>query len=323
MPNDEPRVLDPAGVVFGVGVPVAAAVVGLLLTYTWMDRLPDRLATHWSTSMPDGFSSPTSFAWTFALITLLIGGGCSAVAALAAALLVMRRAMLLTGLTVVGLLTTLQVAILATQLDVADASSVRLPGWAIGGGVALGFCVGCLGARFLTDYRPRPPARGVPDANLPRASRETVTDTVGFGPWGIGVFVVVCVVAGLVASNFVGSTWPLAAAAPLVVIVVAVMRYRVTVDADGVRVTNLGMTSLDVGIAEIEGARVIEVSPFKDFGGWGLRTKGRGRYAIATRSGPAVQVSTAGALTLTVTSDRAETMAGAINAWADSFHNRN
>ncbi|KAA0025002.1 DUF1648 domain-containing protein [Antrihabitans cavernicola] len=311
------RTFDPVGVLFGIGLPVVAAVVGVLVTHLWRHRLPDRLATHWSGAAPNGFSDPTTSAWTFALITLLVAGGCCAVAALAQPLLIMRRAMLLIGLTVLGLLVTLQLTILIVQLDITDSSDVRLPTWAIGVGALGGFCVGVIGAALLRDHRRKPAAPEPPAPDLPRGQRTAVLDTVGFTRTGTATFAVVALGVAALGWWFVGSFWPVVAVVPVLVVVVGVMRYRIVVDGDGIRVRNLGMTSIDVGIDEIEGARVTEVSPFKDFGGWGLRAKGRGRYGIVTRTGPAIEVRTAGALTLTITTDHAQEMAGALNSWAD------
>ena len=120
------KTFDPAGVIFGVVVPVLAAALGVIVARLWSARLPDQIATHWSGTQPDGFTSPTTSAWTLAIVTVIVGGGCSAVAALAHALLLMRRTMLMIGLTVVGLITVLQLAILARQLDATDVGSVEV-----------------------------------------------------------------------------------------------------------------------------------------------------------------------------------------------------
>lgn len=68
---------------------------------------------------------------------------------------------------------------------------------------------------------------------------------------------------------------------------------------------------------ETTGARVISVSPGRDFGGWGIRFKGKGRYGIITTKGPAAQITMAGGNILTITTERAEELAGAINTLAD------
>ena len=104
---------------------------------------------------------------------------------------------------------------------------------------------------------------------------------------------------------------------PVGLLIVSLLRFRVIVDPSGIRVVNMGMTALQYGIDEIEGARVDVIKPFDDFGGWGLKVKGRRNYGVVTRTGPAVIVTTACGDRLTVTSARAEDMAGALNAFAD------
>ncbi|PBC36646.1 DUF1648 domain-containing protein [Rhodococcus sp. ACS1] len=313
------RVVDPAGAVFGLLLPVIAALSGVILTKVWEPRLPPQIATHWTTTSPDGFSTPMSSAWTFALVTVLFGGGCAAIAALAQAMLMMRRTMLVVGLSVVGLILTVQVLLLYVQLDVTDPADTELPLWSLGLGVVIGAVVGLIGAALLRDYRPRVAATGTPDPRLPRADDPaTVADTVGFGTVGSLVLLLLLgVVPALAVCLLVDAWWPLAVFVPVGLLIVSLLRFRVIVDRTGIRVVNMGMTALQYGIEEIEGARVDVIAPFDDFGGWGLKVKGRRNYGVVTRTGPAVIVTTACGDRLTVTSARAEEMAGALNAFAD------
>ncbi|MGW4332194.1 DUF1648 domain-containing protein [Rhodococcus koreensis] len=313
------RVVDPAGAVFGLLLPVIAALSGVILTKVWEPRLPAQIATHWTTTSPDGFSTPMSSAWTFALVTVLFGGGCAAIAALAQAMLMMRRTMLVVGLSVVGLILTVQVVLLSVQLDITDPADTELPLWSLGLGVVIGAVVGLIGAALLRDYRPRVAATGTPDPRLPRADDPaTVADTVGFGTVGSLVLLLILGVApALAVCLLVDGWWPLAVFVPVGLLIVSLLRFRVIVDRTGIRVVNMGMTALQYGIEEIEGARVDVIRPFDDFRGWGLKLKGRRNYGVVTRTGPAVIVTTACGDRLTVTSARAEEMAGALNAFAD------
>lgn len=311
------RVFDPVGVIFGVALPLAAAATVLIVANAWNSRLPAEIASHWSGRTPDGFSDPMSLAGVFALIIVIVGGGCCGVAALAQALLLMRRAMLLIGLTVVGLLLTLFVSVLWIQLDVTSVADVELPSNAIAIGVLVGLAAGALGAALLRDHRDRAPATEPPSPELPRGPMHAVRDIVGFGRVGTVVVAVIALGSAWLAGVFVGSAWPLFAALPVVVVLLALMRFDVIVDAAGVRVRNCGLTSIDIGMDEVLGAKVDHVSPFKDFGGWGLRSKGHRRYGIVTNTGPAVVISTADGLVLTITSTKADAMAGALNSWAD------
>ena len=311
------KTFDPAGVIFGVVVPVLAAALGVIVARLWSARLPDQIATHWSGTQPDGFTSPTPSAWTLAIVTVIVGGGCSAVAALAHALLLMRRTMLMIGLTVVGLITVLQLAILARQLDATDVGSVEVPGWALGVGTAVGFSVGLLGASLLRDYRERVPADAPPPEALPRADEELpIIESLGAGRVALVVLFAILGAGAALTCWLSQSWWPIAIFLPLAVLPVSLMRYELVVDRSGLHISSLGMAAFDYSLDEITGASVREVDPFGDFGGWGLRVKGRGNYAVATAKGPAVFVTFANGERLTVTTPNADRIAGALNTLA-------
>ncbi|WP_072691566.1 DUF1648 domain-containing protein [Rhodococcus marinonascens] len=314
------RVVDPAGALFGLLLPVVAALSGILLTKTWEPRLPAEISTYWTTTSPNGFATPTSSAWTFALMTVLFGGGCSAISALAPAMLMMRRMMLVVGLSVVGLILTVQVVMLSIQLDVFDPTDTELPLWPLGLGVVLGAAVGVTGAAVLRDYRRRVSATHPPDPRLPRATTPgAVADTVGFGTVGSLVLLALLGIAPAIAvSLLVDGWWPAAVFVPLGLLIVSRVRFQVVVDQSGIRVVNMGMTALRYGIDEIEGARVDLIKPFDDFGGWGFAVKGPRNFGVVTKTGSAVIVTTACGDRLTVTSARAEEMAGFLNSFADS-----
>ncbi|WP_068276068.1 DUF1648 domain-containing protein [Aldersonia kunmingensis] len=314
------RIFDPWGLAFGVLLPLLAAASGLVLTSIWESRLPTEIVTHWGLDGPDGYSTPMSFAWVFALVTMFVGGGCASFAALAQALLMWRRIMLVTGLVVTGLLSTLLVAVLWVQLDTAKGDDVELPGAAIGLGVLIGSALGVLGASLLRDYRVRVPALGPPDAKLPRGAAEPWRMVGGFGTVGIVVIAAIGVGIALLACGTIGSTWPLWVGLPVIVLVVGGLRYDVTIDSTGVRVRNFGLTTFDVDMDEIIGAKLTDVAAFKDFGGWGLRAKGPGRYGVITQRGTAVEIGTASGLTLTITTPQAEEVVGALNTWASQQH---
>lgn len=316
-PAMKQRTFDPAGVIFGVLLPIAAASLGLIAVRMWRSRLPDQIATHWSGTEPDGFMNPSTSAWTLAIVIVLVGGGCSAVASLAHALLIMRRTMLMIGLTVVGLVTVLQLAILARQLDVTSVDHVEVPAWALGVGTLVGFCVGLLGASLLRDYRERVAAESPPPASLPRADAELpIVEPLGAGPVGITILFAVLAGAATLTCWLLQSWWPIVIFLPLAVLPVSLMRYELVVDRAGIHVRSLGMAAFDYSLDEITGASVRTIDPFTDFGGWGLRVKGRGNYAVATAKGPAVFVTFANGQRLTISTKDAESIAGTLNSLA-------
>ena len=313
------RQVDPVGALLGLVVPVLCAGAVLLLTRSWSPRLPDEVATHWSGTTADSFGSPMSSAWTAALLIVLIGGGCCAVAALAQAQLLMRRSMLAIGLGVTGTVTAVFLAGLAGQLDTTDAAQASMPASSAVVGMWLGVAAGWAGGWLLRDGRERKPATSRPDPALPRGRVDLpVVEQVGTGTGTTAALSAFVLVPTLVVCAVTRSLWPLGLIAPVGLLVLGLLRYTVVVDANGIRVSNLGSAALGYDLDEIVGAKVTETQPFADWGGWGLRTKGRGRYGLVTRSGPAVVVTTASGHELTVTATKAAEMAGALNTLADA-----
>ncbi|MGV8872674.1 MAG: DUF1648 domain-containing protein [Rhodococcus sp. (in: high G+C Gram-positive bacteria)] len=308
------RRFDPAGVVFGVVVPLAVAALGLVLAYLWQGRLPDRVATHFSGTEPDDLADPLSNAWTLAIVIVLVGGGCSAVASSARVLLIMRRTMLIIGLTVVGMIGVLQVATLTRELDLTSGQSVTIPGWAIAVGTVVGFATGLFGASTLRDHRERVVATSPPHTDLPRCSAELplVVQVGASRVAGITV-VAVSLAAAALTCYLSDSLWPIFLFVPLTILTVSLLRFTVHIDSDGLYVSSLGMAAFDYDIDEITGASVRTVDPMKDFGGWGLRIKGRGNYAVATAAGPAAFVTFANGDRLTIGAAGAATIAGTLN----------
>ncbi|CCQ14155.1 Hypothetical membrane protein [Rhodococcus sp. AW25M09] len=308
------RTFDPAGVMFGVLVPLVVAALGLVLAHLWQGRLPDQVATHFSGTEPDDLADPLSNTWTLAIVIVLVGGGCSAVASLARVLLIMRRTMLIIGLTVVGMIGVLQIATLTRELDLTSGQSVTIPGWAIAAGTVVGFAGGLFGASRLRDHRERVVATCVPHTDLPRCSAELpLVVRVGASRVAGITVMVVSLAAAALTCYLSGSLWPIFLFVPLTILTLSLLRFTVHIDQDGLYVSSLGMAAFDYDIDEITGASVRTVNPAKDFGGWGLRVKGRGNYAVATETGPAAFVTFANGDRLTIGSDAAEKIAGTLN----------
>lgn len=313
------RLFDPVGAAFGIALPLLAGASILILTRQWEPRLPEQIATHWSGTTADGFGSPMSAAWTVALIVVLVGGGCSAIAALAQAQLMMRRFMLATGLGVTGLIVGVWFGALAAQLGIDDPATAPLPTWPMVAGLWAGVLLGWLSGKFLRDGRERKVATAAPDPALPRGRTELpVVDPVGTGTGTTVALTLLVLVPILIVCAATQSWWPLGMAVPLLVPMLGLLRFTVVVDDHGLRVTNLATTVVEYGIDELVGAQVTETRPFQDWGGWGLRTKGRNRYGLVTVSGPALVFRTASGHEFTVTTARAEEMAGALNSLADA-----
>lgn len=316
-PAAQPRI-DPAGAAFALFLPLFGAALILATTALWADRLPDPLATHWSGSGgPNGYSGLWSDAWTLSAVLIVVGGGCAAPAASARGQLMLRRILLVTAAIVSGLITAVALAMRVTQLDLADPSQARLGWWPMGAGVAAGTAIGLLGAWLLRDRRVPVPAAAPPNPALPRRpDRTALTLTAGVPDRVLIVMLAVLAVLAVGTCLLAGSVWPLAIYAPILWLILVTARYRIVIGPEAITVVSAGLTMMTYWIDEVVGAQVTTVNPFVDFGGWGLRATGRGRYAVATASGPAVRIETACGDVLTVTTDRAEDAAGLINTLA-------
>ncbi len=66
--------------------------------------------------------------------------------------------------------------------------------------------------------------------------------------------------------------------------------------------------------ADIASVRAIDVDPFAEFGGWGLRYGLDGRYGVVLRRGEALEVTRVGGRRFVVTVDDAQTAAAALAA---------
>lgn len=314
----ESRTFDPAGVVFGLAVPVVSAGAVLLLARVWQPRLPATLATHFGGAGADGFTDTGATAWTFVLAILFVGLGTSAIAALAHALLMMRRTMLILGSAVTGLLVALWIGLSLAHLDLVPPQQVESPTTAAVVGILVGGGIGVLGAALLRDHRERRSATERPDPRLPRRPVTLpIVAHLGLGPRTTAILIAVAVLGSIGVCRLAGSWWLLAVFLPVGVLAIGLFRFRVVVDESGLRVFNTGMCALGYGVDELVGAEVTEVAPFRDFGGWGLRINGRGNYGVVTDTGPALVFTAANGQRVTVTTDRAHDMAGALNALAD------
>jgi hypothetical protein len=161
------------------------------------------------------------------------------------------------------------------------------------------------------------PADAPPPEALPRADEELpIIESLGAGRVALVVLFAILGAGAALTCWLSQSWWPIAIFLPLAVLPVSLMRYELVVDRSGLHISSLGMAAFDYSLDEITGASVREVDPFGDFGGWGLRVKGRGNYAVATAKGPAVFVTFANGERLTVTTPNADRIAGALNTLA-------
>lgn len=111
--------------------------------------------------------------------------------------------------------------------------------------------------------------------------------------------------------------WLIALVALIMVAAMTTLQWRVVVDQRGLTATGLfGFPRLHVPREDIVAAAVIDVSPLRDYGGWGIRPGSRGNWGVITRGGEAIEVQRRNGANVVVTVDDAATGAGLLTTLA-------
>lgn len=331
--NDDARRSRIAFLWVGVIAPLGILILAAATIIAWMPVLPDPIATHWGTDGVDGFSPK----WVYVVVTVGIG----------AAVVVLDAALALTAhrfpqnssstigpwsstarfLGAVNLGVAVMIAVIALagagiQRGLADAADAP----DIGGWVALGFglliAAAVLGW-FLQPQSPLVSAEPEPLApSIPLGSSERV---VWFGTATMarsGVIVLVVALAVLVITTvFVAASgrgeWGMLAALTVVMTLVTgtMIVFRVRVNSEGLRARSLfGWPSNHVPLDRIAQVDVVQLDPFREFGGWGWRLAVDGRRGIVLRAGEALQVTQTNGRVFVVTVDGASDAAAVLDA---------
>lgn len=302
------------GTLTAVPFSVAAAVyVGLFLAR--YDRLPGRIATHFSADgKADDFVSRAAALW--------FGGGLLVGLGLLFTVLTVHgkdgAGSRLTAAVGVGTAVTLGYPLVVTVLvntDVQDPAKVQLPMWHMAVLLLAGVAAGAL-SWWLIGAGPSP-APVPPIPSLPLAEDEAAT-------WSRAVFSrALLFVSGALAACglFALATGPWwTGLLPLVLSLAccAFASIRVTVDRRGLTVasTVLPRPRLSVPLGNIVGADSVEVNAVGDFGGWGYRIR-PDRRGMVLRSGEALSARTAGGREYVVTVDDSTTAAALLNGLVD------
>jgi hypothetical protein len=314
-------------VVIGAVVPIVIAAVGIAVMLSWSADLPDPVAIHWNGSgEPDGFGS-------LAGLTLMIGGiaaGFGAIVTLATLFQsagVYTRTLLGTSVWLSTLITVGVVGSVYMQRGLADARDVG-----DGAGVGFWLLAGAVGGLLLAVpaalLAPRAPLVAHDEAATPalglaereRAvwSRSTAPQSWLFAVLFGGVFLLLGVATVSLAVSGEPYWSTLLIAVLLLLVAVGTSFWRVRVSSTGFAVRSLlGLPRFTVPIEQIESARVTQVSPLGDFGGWGVRWGSNGRIGVVVRSGEALEVSRTRGRTIVVTVEDAASAAALINGFRE------
>jgi hypothetical protein len=311
--------------IIGLGVPLVILALSLAVMVWALTDLPNPVAVHWGPSgAPDAFGSP----WLAIVLLPVV-----VLAYLVLPLLVLNRSsdrgptanqriLLAVGPFLSTVLGVLLAGGLAMQrgLDDATAGPSILPvvALAFGGGIVMGV------ASWLI-LPAAPEVETSDDGVLPvrRLGPEETAVWIRFvSPRGrvlaiILVLGAVAAVAGITVVAFVQPTATLLFILPALALVLAYAcsYWTLTVDRRGLLLRGgLAWPTIRVPLDQIESARVIDVDPLADFGGWGLRWA-PGATGIVVRRGDALEVARKGRRNLVVTLDRPAPGAELLNAF--------
>ncbi|KAA0024699.1 DUF1648 domain-containing protein [Antrihabitans cavernicola] len=302
------------------GLPPALITAGgAWLVDSWRSDLPEPIATHW-----DALGSPDRFGSISGTISLLVIFGALFTAigvgiALYAPHSTIARLASATGagtavfsVTLIGLLTSAQRGLL-------DATEANTSAWSIVTALVVGVLIGALCAIIIPRWA-TPNELVVGDQpTIPIGADERVVWTSGasvnrvaavLSVVGIGVFPVLALIT---------RQWALLIGAViLIVVLAALLSIRVTVDQRGVSIRSaFGWPRTTIALDDIVSARVVQIRPYREFGGYGHRFALRGPCAGAEgfilRGGDALLVQRVGGGRDVVTVDDAATGAGVVN----------
>lgn len=302
-------------------VPVLLLGAAVAVVAAWAPELPETPASHWGPGgVADGFSPlPELVAATLgaavvvALVMWLIARTYGSAA-------MTRRITAAASVWTAAFTSALLLTLLAGQRGLADASAARPDD----GGTAIALVAATVLAVLVAWAVPgdlRLPARStVPQdaARLPLDPTQTATWHAVVGPRRTWWLVAAAIAFGAFIGAVTAMWWfGLVLAALLAATLVVTLRWEVTIDRTGLTArTLLPRPRLHVPVDEVEVAEVVEIDPFRDFGGWGLRTGAGGRTGVVLRRGPAVLVRQTGGREVVVTTPDAATGVALLNTLA-------
>lgn len=304
--------------------PLLITVVGVAAFLSFMDELPAQIATHWGSDGPDGFTARETAPW-FTLIGLgtawFVGG---LVLALGGKDGTHRRMGVGFAAGMAAFITGVVVGSAWVQRGLADGRDAPGVEDVLVTAMMVAIVIGAAAA-FTVPGKAEDVvrARGRVPVDAPRAPARAGERTT----WrriampGRGYWIFVLLLAAVMASVAVLTrmwAFSLLMFVLLVGVLVITAAFRVTITADGLVITSLiGFPTWRMRLDEVVQARVVQVSPFRDFGGWGYRLGRNGRTGFVVRQGDAIEVERGDGTAWVVTVDDAAAGAALLNTLAD------
>lgn len=312
--------------IWSSAVALALLAAAVVIAWSWRGELPSPVASHWSSgASPDGFSSLTGFLAPMILVgvgCVILFAGISVFSGRTASTL---RAMAAATIWLAGMLACLTVGSLAFQRGLTDASQTPNPAWFMAV-YLLAPLVPAGAAALLVPADQSQPAtgqvpEGAPQVPLGESARAVwLRRTSGGAGVGIAVGSILLVVVLALTLHMPGL---FTLVAVLALVFVAMFAFQVRVDATGITVRSLlGWPRARIPADEVTRASVIDVSPLRDFGGWGWRVGRAGTTGIVLRGGEALRVDQTGGRSLVITVDDAAQGAALLNTMAARARDR-
>jgi hypothetical protein len=301
----------------GLGILAAAGVVA----WSWRNNLPDPVATHWGRGgTPDGFSALSS------AIAIPVGSGVVLVLAFGALTWaighssVNRRLDAALTAWVSFFMAIILLGSLWGQRGLSNAHQAHgIDGVLLASFV--GAAIAAVLAALAVPKDARQPTTHVVDADAPRVrlGAGQLTTWTGHASSPAAFAIAVPLTVLLVGLAVFTQLWATLVLDVLILGVLASMSsFDIRVDQTGVTIRSaMGLPRYRIPLDEVVRADVTEVSPVRDFGGWGWRVGRGGRVGIVLRKGAGLLIERTGGRSVVVTVDNAATAAGVVNALAD------
>jgi hypothetical protein len=305
-----------------LGAPAVVVLAAVAVALSWRSELPDPIATHWGLDGVDGFGPFGANLAAHALIVAAFSLALWGLAFFAGRDSLTRRLCNSTAVGFAVLFSTVLVGDLSVQRGLTDATEARDTGGVLIGAFVLATSVALVAAWATPADPPLPATAPVPDdaPMLALHDDEHVAWVQQVGQGGTMIIVVSSATLVLVLELGLGARmWAFAAlfAAVVGLLLVVMVRWTVTVDGEGLTLRSLlRHPRIRVPLDEVVAAEQVQVSPLREFGGWGLRTGRAGRTGVIVQKGPALQVHRTGGRVFVVTVDDAATGAALLNTLA-------
>ncbi|WP_168211687.1 DUF1648 domain-containing protein [Ruania zhangjianzhongii] len=308
-------------VLLGIALPAVLLVTAVLVVLSWRDRMPPEVAVHWG---PNGVDRTGSLSELIA-VPLVLGGVSWLIVSIlcltAARIALTRRLLVGVSAGMGALFAGIVLSSAAVQLDVIDPAAAADPAIGMAVTVVAALVIGFGAGALAGDDPPQPSTAPVP-ADAPRSALPTSAFWAGEARttrvWPIWLATAVLLGLGVWFASATGHWWPVAFVVVVGTLPLSLLRWRVRIDHRGLTVAaQAGWPREQIPANEVVRADVVQVSPFQEFGGWGLRAAGDGRTGVVTRAGEAIQVQRSGDRVFVVTIDGAAEVAALLNTIAE------